>query len=133
MELLAVILILAVLASVAIGMYGSTRKGGAARACKANIASIQSAEDSYALRNQTYAAMADLVGGPEGLHNTPTCPSDGASYQIVQNGTSTAITTGYALPIQVKCPNAATHATDTGVASTNWVSYLAKATPESLP
>ena len=133
MEMLAVILIMAVLASTAIALYGNTRKGGAARACKANIASIQSAEDSRALRTQAYATLADLVGGSEGLHNIPTCPLDGATYSLVQFGTATAIATGYADKIEIKCPNGGAHATDTGVASSNWVSAMGKATPESLP
>jgi len=133
-EVMAVVLVLAVLASVAVGLYGNSRRGAAARVCKANIATIISAESSRSLRTQAYATLADLVGGAEGLNSAPTCPLDGAAYQVVQNGTSTAISTGYAGAIQVKCPNAATHQTATGAASTShWVQGLAAVMTDSLP
>src|SRR6266700_7477333 len=60
-ELLAVVLILAVLAAVAVPLYLNTRKTSAARACKANINAVASAEAAYALRNGAYADMTTLA------------------------------------------------------------------------
>ena len=54
-ELLAVVLILAVLAAVAVPLYINTRKTSAARACKANIATIATAEAAYSVRNGQYS------------------------------------------------------------------------------
>src|SRR5687767_1255341 len=74
-ELLAVVLILAVLAAVAIPLYTNTRRSSAARACKGNIAAIAAAESAYALRNAGYTAtMSNLVGATEGLAAAPACP-----------------------------------------------------------
>ena len=99
-ELLAVVLILAVLAAVAIPLYINTRRSSAARTCKGNLAAIASAESAWALRNGAYTAtMASLVGAPEGLSETPLCPLDGDDYTM-------AIATG---TLTITCPNAATH------------------------
>lgn len=90
-ELLAVVLILAVLAGVAIPLYINTRKSSAARACKANLAAIAAAESAYALRNGGYTGViADLVGAPEGLAKTPTCPLTTTSnaYSLTLTGTA---------------------------------------------
>src|SRR5579859_7125365 len=93
-EMLAVMLILAVLAAVAVPLYMNTRRTAAARACKANINAIASAEAAYALRNGVYTNMATLVGGtPEGLSGTVTCPlvtstAATAAYQITDNTTN---------------------------------------------
>src|SRR5437763_430618 len=82
-ELLAVVLILAVLAAVAVPLYLNTRKTSAARACKANINAIASAEAAYALRNGAYADMATLAAtGPESLSSTVKCPLDNADYNL---------------------------------------------------
>src|SRR5512142_566474 len=91
-ELLAVVLILAVLAAVAVPLYINTRKTSAARACKANIATIAAAESAYAVRYgqycgdlaTTYTAPATagalptggLIGAPEGLSSVLHCPLD---------------------------------------------------------
>jgi type IV pilus assembly protein PilA len=124
-ELLAVVLILAVLAAVAIPLYINTRKSSAARACKANITAIATAQAAFALRNGYYAvdpnsaytaagtgtstATADgLVGAPEGLTQPVTCPLDGSAYEFTGGGTGSNFT--------ITCPNAATHATVLGVA-----------------
>lgn len=49
-ELLAVVLILAVLACIAVPMYVQERQSSAARACKYNLRVIASAQSAYALR-----------------------------------------------------------------------------------
>src|SRR5205823_9050367 len=82
-ELLAVVLILAVLAAVAVPLYLNTRKTSAARACKANINAVASAEAAYALRNGTYATMATLAAtGPESLSSVVKCPLDNTDYNL---------------------------------------------------
>ncbi len=133
-EMLAVVLVLSVLASVAVGLYGSTRKSSAARACRANIAAIISAESSRTLRAQSYATLATLAGGPEGLAGPPTCPLNGTSYQVVRSGTATAISDGETGAIDVTCQNAATHQTDMSTGGTNhWTQPMAAVTTDSLP
>jgi prepilin-type N-terminal cleavage/methylation domain-containing protein len=57
-ELLAVVLILAVLAGVAIPLYINSRKSSAARACKANLASLGSMEAAFSTRNGQYTTVA---------------------------------------------------------------------------
>src|ERR1044071_5075942 len=84
-ELLAVVLVLAVLAGVAIPLYTSQRKSAAGRTCKANLAAISSALAAYALRNNAYPAApsggglpTQIVGAAEGLTQLPACPLGGA-------------------------------------------------------
>lgn len=110
-ELLAVVLILAVLAAVAIPLYINTRKSSAARSCKANIAAIATAATSFALRNGQYPAAANLmsaynstnptagglVGAPEGLSGAVTCPLDGSTYNITGGGAGASLT--------ISCPH----------------------------
>jgi prepilin-type N-terminal cleavage/methylation domain-containing protein len=82
-ELLAVVLIIGVLAAVAIPLYVNSRNTAAARACAANIASIASAESTYALRhNGTYGTMAQVQAAVEGFAQTPVCPLDSSAYTI---------------------------------------------------
>src|SRR5688500_11071916 len=85
-ELLAVVLILAVLAGVAIPLYINSRRQAAARACKGNIAAIASAESAWALRNGSYATgaagLTSLVGAPEGLAAAPVCPLGAGTYTL---------------------------------------------------
>ena len=75
-ELLAVVLILAVLAAVAVPLYVNSRRSAAARACKAQIAQVCASQSAYFLRNGIYATSAQLVGAPEGLEKSPVCPLD---------------------------------------------------------
>src|SRR5947208_2348355 len=105
-EMLAVVLVLAVLAAIAIPLYANVRRTSAARACRANIAAISAAESSRALRTQSYATLTSLAGGPEGLLGPPTCPLDGDAYEIVQSGTNTAIADGYTGAITIRCNSA---------------------------
>src|SRR5262245_2487956 len=109
-ELLAVVLILAVLAGIAVPLYLNTRKTSAARACKANIAAIAAAESAYALRNGVYTAtITDLVGTSEGLAEEPKCPLDGTAYTLSGGGTASA-----PAALTIKCGNDTTHAAALG-------------------
>ena len=137
-ELLATVLILAVLAAVAVPLYLNTRKTSAARSCKANINAIASAEAAYALRNGTYATVASLVaGGPEGLSGTPRCPLDASTYLLTSaaDGSGTAITTGTTTLFYISCPNATTHNTTlgTGSAVADWQRSMVAISAENTP
>jgi len=100
-ELLAVVLILGVLAGVAIPLYLNTRKSSAARACKANIASVVAAQTAYALRNGDFSAtVAGLVGQSEGLTDAVTCPLDNTAYTASVDGTGN---------FTITCGNATAH------------------------
>jgi len=114
-ELLAVVLILAVLAAVAVPLYINTRRSAAARACKGNLAAIAAAASAFALRNGEYPTAANvlsaynptnptaggLVGAPEGLSSAMACPLDNAAYTFTGGGTSALVIT---------CPHASTAA-----------------------
>jgi type IV pilus assembly protein PilA len=138
-ELLAVVLILAVLAAVAVPLYIGSRKTAAARACKANIAIVASAESAYALRNGQYATTtATLVGQPEGLSSDLYCPlgdiGSGKAYIITDTATGTTATTTPKAKIYIRCPNDATHHTDlSGSALTDWERDMAAVPTDSLP
>jgi prepilin-type N-terminal cleavage/methylation domain-containing protein len=145
-ELLAVVLILAVLAAVAVPLYINTRKTSAARACKANIAAIMSAESAYSLRNGNYTGAATaastaydsanllttsgLVGAPEGLAKNLYCPLDNASTSTY----GTSVTNGV---LTITCTaHAADHSsamygntTTTG----DWTVTMAKPATETIP
>jgi prepilin-type N-terminal cleavage/methylation domain-containing protein len=121
-ELLAVVLILAVLAAVAVPLYINSRKTSAARACLANIAAIAAAEAAYVVRNDGYATMAQLLTAPEGLAEEPVCPlrrggtGKPGSYTITLAGGAATIS----------CPNAASdHAPAlTGSSAIDWQKEL---------
>src|SRR5262252_9472100 len=90
-ELLAVVLVLAVLAGIAVPLYINTRKSSAARACKANIAAIAAAESTWAVRNGSYTAtMTETAAGKkdgliyavEGFAEEPKCPLTGDPYTL---------------------------------------------------
>lgn len=144
-ELLAVVLILAVLAAVAVPLYINTRKTSAARACKANIAAIAAAESAFALRNGVYSitpngaydaanltSTSGLVGAPEGLSAAVVCPLTGTNtYTIVAAPTATANTKN---SITINCSNDTLHAGDMGLATTatgDWNRTMAAAPSES--
>lgn len=137
-ELLATVLILAVLSAVAVPLYLNTRKTSAARACKANIAAIASAECAYALRNGGYATLTTLTSaGPEGLSGTPKCPLDAAAYLLTSaaDGSGTAITTGSTALFYITCSHAAAHQTTLGTGSivADWQRSLGAITSENIP
>jgi type IV pilus assembly protein PilA len=95
-ELLAVVLILAVLAAVAVPLYLSTQRNAQDRTCEANIAAIAAAETAQALRTGAYVAVAGLIGQPEGLAETPRCPTDNAYTATVGGDGSCVIACGAA-------------------------------------
>jgi prepilin-type N-terminal cleavage/methylation domain-containing protein len=102
-ELLAVVLILAVLAGVAVPVYLNQRKKSADRACQSNITAIAKAESMYLLSNSAYtASMPALVGGSGGgLADTPKCPLNGLGYTLT-------LTAGV---LTIACDDAANHTT----------------------
>jgi len=123
-ELLAVVLVLAVLAAVAVPLYVSQRRSAAGRACKANLAAIASAAAAYALRNDTYpSALSSLVGASEGLTEVPGCPLGGVyAWSVATSGTAT-----------LTCPNNTSHVGYGGTASTDWIRTLAAPGADTLP
>ena len=125
-ELLAVVLVLAVLAAVAVPLYTSQRKSAAGRACKANQAAIISSMNGYALRNGAYpanlaAAKAALIGSGEGLTTWPACPLNSAYTFTVAASIGT-----------LTCPNDAAHAGFGGVVG-DWTITLPAPSGDSLP
>jgi len=83
-ELLAVVLVIAVLAAVAVPLYTSYRQSSAARGCRANLAAIVAAETAYALRHETYTIdLATLAASAEGFAGEVRCPLDGSHYDAV--------------------------------------------------
>jgi prepilin-type N-terminal cleavage/methylation domain-containing protein len=153
-ELLAVVLILAVLAAVAVPLYINTRKTSAARACKANIAAIAAAESTYALRNgyysidltaaTTYSAAnaknsavgTTLVGAPEGLSNELTCPEDPTKKYTICNapdGTPAGIGDAKG-KVYIHCTNDAVHVADLGGSTlADWNRPMAAVPTENTP
>lgn len=120
-ELLAVVLILAVLAAVAVPLYVSQRRSAASRACKANLTAIASSLSAYALRNGAYPdSLTTLVGAAEGLTELPRCPLGG---EYTWNDTTRVLA----------CPNATAHVGYGGTASTEWIKTLATPGSDSLP
>ncbi|MFN3648289.1 MAG: prepilin-type N-terminal cleavage/methylation domain-containing protein [Armatimonadota bacterium] len=135
-ELLAVVLVIAVLAAVAVPLYINTRRSSAARACKGNIAAIAAAESAFALRWGTYltgAAVATtdysdpgdgttptggLVGAPEGLSGPTFCPLDGTSTYTVTDNAG-------AITISCTAANVAAHAAALDQDPTNWQREMA--------
>ncbi len=152
-ELLAVVLILAVLAAVAVPLYIGTRRTAAARACKANIGMIAAAESAYALRNgqysidlvNPYSAAAlpatGLIGAPEGLSAVPKCPLTNAtgSYTVCKDALGTAATSADVKgKVFIHCVNDATHLADMGGASASasladWNRDMAAVPTDNLP
>ena len=111
-ELLAVVLVLAVLAAVAIPLYLNTRKSAAARTCKANLTALAAAEAAFVVRhgrfnttpmvdyNATDPLSGGLVGEPEGITPPLNGPGDGAAYTIAGGGVGE--------PLTISCPHCAT-------------------------
>ncbi|MCW3097144.1 MAG: hypothetical protein JWL77_2762 [Chthonomonadaceae bacterium] len=130
-ELLAVVMILAVLAAIAVPMYINSRKTAAARVCLSNETAIAAAESAWATRNGTYiydtgaalvtstgytagtalvAPGGGLVGAPEGLSQNLTCPLGGTTNTYT-------VTNGAGGNCVITCSNAANHALVLGVAA----------------
>jgi prepilin-type N-terminal cleavage/methylation domain-containing protein len=125
-ELLAVVMVLAVLAGISIPVYLNTRRASAARACLGNLAALGVAESTYGVRNGTYAStVAALVGVSEGLAETPLCPLTRTNtYTLTVNATSGDVT--------IACGNAASHASFVGVVG-DYSRVLRKPAAEMLP
>ena len=63
-ELLVVITILGILAAVVVFSVGGIGDKGQDSACKADFATIQTAEEAYYAKNNTYGTEGQLVAGP---------------------------------------------------------------------
>jgi type IV pilus assembly protein PilA len=125
-ELLAVVLVLAVLAAVAIPIYMNSRRASAARTCRANIGTIARAASAFALRNSGYPlTVAALNGVPEGLETDIRCPLTQTNRYVIATtaGGTTAPTSGDG-PIFINCQDAALHNDATNAAVTEWQKQL---------
>lgn len=89
-ELLIVILILAILMSVALPMYLGTLTSSERSACRANMETIAHAEQSYRARTSPYSYTTDLTLLNSDLISTPTCPAGGTYSVVISSGTQTA-------------------------------------------
>lgn len=151
-ELLAVIMILAVLAAVAVPLYINSRASAAARTCLANIATIASNESAWATRHGSYQydatlgagkfvtqtaydgtssatiASSGLVGAPEGLASNVTCPLNkaGASnaYTVAESATGAG-------DCVITCTNEADH--KLVITGGSWTTKLSPPAKESIP
>lgn len=145
-ELLAVVMILAVLAAVAIPLYINTRRASAARACKSNIAAIASALSAFAVRTGQYPTAANVmaaynaanpvaggvIGAPEGLTAVVSCPLDAAAYTFAGGGANATIT--------INCPHRLAadggdnaHAVVASTSPDDWTRTLAAPAVENIP
>jgi len=148
-ELLAVVMILAVLAAIAIPMYINSRKTAAARVCLSNITAIAAAESAWATRNGSYladngaalvtstvytprtssaAAGGGLVGAPEGLAQNLTCPLN-----LPSPATNTYTVTSTGGNCVITCTNAGQHALVLGVSGDYAKTLTAPASEGTLP
>ena len=139
-ELLAVVLILAVLAAVAVPLYINSRRSAAARSCIANLAAIAAAESAFSVRyghyttnpNSAYTAPTDstgggadgLVGAPEGLSTAVACPLSGQASDYEVSVTAGALT--------IDCKNAVAHAAVVGTTA-NYTRTMAAPAQETSP
>jgi len=136
-ELLGVVLVLAVVAMAAVPLYMNTRKTAAARACKANIAAIASAEAAYALRNNLYTNLVTLASSqPEGLASSVTCPLDHQAYVIKRGSVNgqDVNAAGATARIWISCPNTACHSSAiNGSSSSDWQRTMAAIGSDTQP
>ncbi len=125
-ELLAVVLVLAVLAAVAIPIYMNSRRASAARTCKANLGTIARSASAFATRNGGYpTAVTALNGVPEGIETGIRCPLLQTNTYTISNVAGGADGTGTANgPIFISCTNSAAHNTATNAAVTEWQKQL---------
>ena len=133
-ELLAVVLILAVLAAVAVPLCINTADRQLPVHAKGNLAAIAAAASAFALRNGEYPTAANVLRPttrrtpppvaswvrPRGLSSAMACPLDNAAYTFTGGGTSALVIT---------CPHASTAAggdnahTDSGAKPTGTEGY----------
>ncbi len=103
-ELLVVVLILGVALAIAIPNYLASQNYSKLQACKANMAAIYQAEESYRVRNRDYNTTVSTLSADMG--GLPKCPNGTVDYTVTKSGT------GSALALVIKCPNANAHATN---------------------
>jgi prepilin-type N-terminal cleavage/methylation domain-containing protein len=92
-ELLVVIVILGVLAGIVVFAIGGVSNNSNKAACNSDVATIQTASDSYFAANNAYTTVALLVSGtPAYLRSTPTLTIGGTAevFAVGATGTVTA-------------------------------------------
>jgi type IV pilus assembly protein PilA len=153
-ELLAVVMILAVLAAIAIPMYINSRKTAAARVCISNITAIAAAESAWATRNGGYlydtgstaatlatqapyvagsttaAPSGGLVGAPEGLSQTLTCP---LALPVTGTVTNNYTVTNNSGACVIACTNTLAHQAVLGTAANYTKTLVAPSSEGVLP
>ncbi len=83
LELLAVVVILGILASVVIGRIITTGATSRENACAQNKAEINAALERYQFDNGVWATdIADIAASPEFPEGVPNCPVSDAPYAI---------------------------------------------------
>ncbi len=83
LELLAVVVILGILASIVIGRILVTAKTTKENACARNIAEINRALERYYFDNGVWAGdLTTIASSPEFPDGIPTCPVSGAAYIV---------------------------------------------------
>jgi len=84
-ELMIVILIIGILVGIAVPVFLAARGSAQQRTCQSNMKTIKSASNIYAASNDGRypQAIGDLV--PAYIEKTPTCPQNGAVYQLDPN------------------------------------------------
>ncbi len=88
-EMLVVVLILAILMSVALPLYIDAAKNSAIKACRANMQTIADAEVAYKVKNPSHVFTTDLSSSGAlvadgNLTIMPVCPN-GGTYSIALN------------------------------------------------
>lgn len=89
-ELLIVILILAILMSVAMPLYLGAVADAQLKVCRANMQTIANAEVAYRTSNTAHSFTTVLTDLASNLGAVPVCPSGGTYSVQVSNGTLTA-------------------------------------------
>ena len=90
-ELLMVIVILGVLSGIVVFAVGGITDKGQTSACKADLATVATAEEAYYAQHAGYATLAQLV--PDFLHSAPTTVSVNSTTGAVTGvGTCAAVT-----------------------------------------
>jgi len=107
-EIMIVVAIIAILASIAIPNFISYRQTAQTNSCKANIKQLRAAVEAYQIKYNAYpTTLSNLTTDPNGgvpiMKSLPTCPSTKAAYSYTAGDEKKAAV--------IACPNVdtATH------------------------
>ena len=104
-ELLIVIVILGILAGIVVFAVGGITDRGKASACKADLASVNTAMEAYQAKYGSYPAGTDFSGlVPDFLKAQPTATVAGQGYRIVRVSNSAQASTDAATTTN-SCPS----------------------------